>query len=120
MWQNVQRYQENLEKYPEIFADLFEEPKGLPPKREFHHAIPLLPGAKPVNVRQHIYTPEQKDEIERQISKMLPTGITQPSTNPFPSPLLLVAEKDLSWRLRTNFGHLNAITVKNKNFQFLQ
>jgi hypothetical protein len=52
----------------------------------------------------YIYNPEQKDEIQRQIAKMLATGITQPSTNPFPSHLLLVAKKDLSWRLRTNFG----------------
>lgn len=31
------------------FSTLFGEPKGLPPKRAFDHAIPLLPGAQPVS-----------------------------------------------------------------------
>ena len=102
--------QEKLERCPpemqdliDQFAELFEEPKGLPPKREFDHAIPLIPGAQPVNVRQYRYNPEQKDEIERQIAEMLENGIIQPSSSPFSSPLLLVAKKDLSWRLCTDF-----------------
>ena len=78
------------------FEALFEEPKGLPPKREFDHAIPLLPGAQSVNVRPYRYNPEQKDEIERQISEMLANGIIQPGSSPFSSPFLLVIKKDLT------------------------
>lgn len=33
------------------FEILFEEPSELPPQRQFDHSIPLLPGAKPVNLR---------------------------------------------------------------------
>lgn len=33
------------------FSDIFVEPKGLPPQRQFDHTIPLLPRAQPVNVR---------------------------------------------------------------------
>lgn len=39
------------------FATVFEEPKGLPPQRQFDHAIPLLPGAQPVNLRPYRYNP---------------------------------------------------------------
>ena len=53
------------------FGHLFEEPKGLPPQRSFDHTIPLLPGAKPVNVRPYRYSPAQKDEIEKQVADML-------------------------------------------------
>lgn len=50
------------------FEDLFAEPHGLPPRREFDHKITLLPGSRPVNLRPYRYNPEQKDEIERQIA----------------------------------------------------
>jgi hypothetical protein len=32
------------------FGHLFEEPQGIPPQCQFDHSIPLLPGAKPVNL----------------------------------------------------------------------
>jgi hypothetical protein len=40
-----------VEHLLEEFACLFSEPKGLPPKRIFYHAIPLLPGAQPFRLR---------------------------------------------------------------------
>lgn len=48
------------------FHLVFEEPQGLPPHRPWDHKIPLIPGAKPVNIRPYRYTPEQKSEIEQQ------------------------------------------------------
>lgn len=96
------------------FSELFEKPKGLPPQRPFDHAIPLLPGAQPVNVRPYRYNPEQKNEIEKQVADMLANGIITPSCSPFASPVLLVAKKDFTWRLCGDYRHLNAITVKNK------
>jgi hypothetical protein len=66
------------------FTSLFDEPQGLPPQREFDHAIPLLPGAQPINIRPYRYNPDQKDEIERQIVDMLANGIIQASLVPSP------------------------------------
>jgi hypothetical protein len=95
-------------------ADLFQEPSTLPPQRPFDHAIPLVKGVLPVNVKPYRYSPTQKDEIERQVKEMLINGVIQPSSSPFASPVLLVKKKDGSWRFCVDYRHLNAITVKNK------
>lgn len=105
---------EEIEALVAEFAELFKEPEGLPPTRQFDHTIPLMPGAKPVNVRPYRYSPAQKDEIEEQVRKMLQQGIIRPSSSPFASPVLLVMKKDLTWRFCIDYRHLNAITVKNR------
>lgn len=78
----------------DIYSDLFQEPKQLPPSRPFDHHIDLLPGAPPVNIRPYKYSPAQKDEIEKQLAEMLSSGIIKHSTSPFASPVLLVKKKD--------------------------
>lgn len=75
-------------------ASLFQEPTELPPSRACDHDIPLIPGARPVNIRPYRYPPALKDEIEKQVSEMLSKGIIQPSTSLFSSPVLLVKKKD--------------------------
>lgn len=47
------------------FQSVFAVPSGLPPSRHCDHAVPLLPGASPVNIRPYRYPPVIKDEIER-------------------------------------------------------
>jgi hypothetical protein len=44
---------------------LFQEPTSLPLQRTFDHAIPLVLGVKPINLKPYRYNPTQKDEIER-------------------------------------------------------
>jgi hypothetical protein len=78
----------------EEFKAVFAPPNGLPPTRECDHTIPLVPGVVPVHVRPYRYPPAIKDEIERQVSVMLQSGIIQPSTSPFSSSVLLVKKKD--------------------------
>lgn len=45
---------------------------------------------------------------------MLNQDIVQPSSSPFASPVVLVGEKDDSWRLCVDYWDLNEQTVKNK------
>jgi hypothetical protein len=97
------------------YEDIFREPTELPPKRSCDHQITLVPGAQPVNVRPYRYAPVQKTEIERQLAEMLKNGIIKPSTSPYASPILLVKNKDGSWRFCVDYRHLNAVTVKNKH-----
>ena len=61
---------------------MFAPPSGYPPARDCDHAIPLLPGASPFLVRPYRYPLDVKDEIERQISDMLQSGIIQHSNSP--------------------------------------
>lgn len=105
---------DDIQSLIQVFASLFEEPTGLPPKRSYNHTIPLLPGAQPFRLRPYRYTPDQKNEIERQVQEMPKNGVIQHSSSPFASPILLVTKKDLTWRLCVDCWRLNAHTVKNK------
>jgi hypothetical protein len=96
------------------FQSVFLPPQGYLPPRDCEHSIPLLPGAAPVNIRPYRYPPAIKDEIERQISEMLATGMIQHSNSPFSSSVLLVKKKDGMFRFCVDFRHLNAITAKTK------
>lgn len=97
------------------FQSMFDPPTGYPPPRVCEHDIPLLLGAIPVSVRPYRYPlPPVKDEIERQVTEMLHSGIIQHSQSPFSSSVLLVKKKDGTFRFCGDFRQLNAITVKSK------
>lgn len=76
------------------FSDVFAEPISLPPRRNDDHHIPLKSYANPVNIRSYRYNVFQKNEIEKQVNKILHNGLIQPSHSPFSSSVLLVKKKD--------------------------
>jgi hypothetical protein len=96
------------------YQDVFQAPHSLPPQRFYDYHIPLLPGSAPVNSRPYKYSPQHKDEIERQVQQLLADGLITQSCSPFASPVLLVLKKDGSWRFCIDYRKINAITVKNK------
>jgi hypothetical protein len=95
-------------------GDLFAEPQGLPPVREYDHRIHLPPGTDPVAVRPYRYPQLQKDELERHCALMLAAGIIRISTSPFSATVLLVRKSDGTWRFCIDYGALNALTLKDK------
>ena len=103
-----------IQKIIDQHQSTFQEPTQLPPRRPFDHAIPLIPGAVPVQKKPHRYAPTQKDELERQIQDMLRRGVIQPSYSPYASPVILVEKKYGGWRMCVDYRYLNALTVKNK------
>nr|GEY95516.1 reverse transcriptase [Tanacetum cinerariifolium] len=76
------------------FAEVFEIPKDLPPRRSHDHQIPLMPNTPPINVRPYRYPPNQKDAIEGMVKKLMDSGVIRASQSPFSSPIVMVKKKD--------------------------
>jgi len=83
----------DITKLLQSYSDVFHDPKVLPPQRTYDHAIPLLPGAVPINSRPYHYSPLHKTEIENQVQQLLQAGLITHSHSPFASPVLLVKKR---------------------------
>ena len=53
----------DLQKFLDNHSKVFETPKGFPPIRDHDHAINLIPGSVPPNIRPYRYPYVQKSEI---------------------------------------------------------
>ena len=95
------------------FEAVFSKSKTLPPSKVYNHTIPSTPSAAPVNARPYRYSPLQKDEIERQVARMLAAGIIVHCMSPFASPVILVQKKDCSLRFCVDYRRLNELTIIN-------
>ena len=103
-----------LEELLKEYADIFKEPKALPPHRSHDHRITLKDGTSPINVRPYKYPSLQKDIIEQTIKEMLEAGVVRPSQSPYSSPIVLVKKQDRTWRLYVDYRQLNKHTVLDK------
>lgn len=52
------------------YAQVFSEPKGLPPNKEVDHCIPMKAGIDPVTICPYWYPYLQKIEIEKVIDML--------------------------------------------------
>ena len=69
--------------------------------------------AAPIKQRPYRTTPENKQEIDRQVSDMLQRGIIQESVSPWSSPVVLVKKKNGEMRFCIDFRRINKITKKD-------
>lgn len=95
------------------YAEIFEEPVGLPPSRGIEHQILLKVGSIPKHQYPYRTYYSHKDEIEKIVQDMLKYGIIQHSKSPFASPMILVKKKDNTWRMCVDYRYLNSLTVKH-------
>lgn len=72
--------------------------------------------AAPIHVKSYRFPEVHKDEVEKQINKMLNQNIIRPSTSPWSAPVWVVPKKlDASgkqkWRIVIDYRRLNDVTV---------
>jgi len=108
----------SIENILKEFSDVFRlKGDDLTFTNVLEHEIKTDLGKPPINIRQYRLPEAHKEEIRRQVDKMLNDGIITPSKSPWNSPIILVPKKagpdgQKKWRLVVDFRKLNDITVK--------
>ena len=97
-----QRYevQKFLEEYKAIVGD--GKPATLSPKRLFSHQIDLILGTTLPKKASYKMTPQQNEEIAKQIQELLDQGLIRRSISPCVVPTVLAPKKRETWRLCTD------------------
>ncbi|MDW3502761.1 hypothetical protein NQ272_26730, partial [Escherichia coli] len=82
------KQQADLQKVVSEYDILFQEPKGLPPKKEIVHNINLQQDAPLPNMGMYRLSTLDNVEIKKQVQELLEKGFIRPSTSPCGSPIV--------------------------------
>lgn len=96
----------------EAEAAVWETTEGLS-ERSYQAEIDLLPGAQPRMMRSYRLTPKERDELVKQITKMIEKGWIRPSSSSWGAPVLFAPKSDGGLRMCIDYRMLNAATVRN-------
>jgi hypothetical protein len=102
--------QELLEEFADIVVD--ELPRSLPPMRNVSHHIDLIPGAIFPNKAAYRLTPQENEEVKRQVQELLDKGLVRETLSPCVVPIVLSPKKDGGWRMCTDSRAINKITIR--------
>jgi hypothetical protein len=84
-----------LQEYADVFPS--DVPVGLPPLQGIEHQIDFITGASLPNRAPYRTNPEETNEIQCQVQKLLDKGHVCESLSPCVVPVILVPKKDGSW-----------------------
>ena len=104
--------QADIEKIVLEYDVLFQEPQGLPPKKEIVHDIILQQDVPLPNIGMYRLSALENAEIKKHVQEFLEKGFIRSSTSPCGSPIVLVRKKDGSWRICIDYRVLNKIKIK--------
>jgi hypothetical protein len=105
---------EEIQKLLEEFVDIVvdELPRSLPPIRSISHHIDLIPGASLPNKAAYRLTPQENEEVKRQVQDLMDKGLVRESLSPCVVPTVLSPKKDGGWRMCTDSREINKITIR--------
>lgn len=85
-----------LERYKGIVGE--RKPETLPPFRDVNHCIDLIPGSTFPNKSAYKLTPNQNEELARQVHELLEKEFIRKSISPCAVPIVLAPKKEGTWR----------------------
>jgi hypothetical protein len=114
---NEQGEVEGLEDLPVVrsFLDVFpEELLGLLPKGELEFSTDLKSRTEPITRTPYRMSTPELQELKMKLKELLDLGLIRPSVSPWGASIIFIRKKDRSWRLFTDYRHLNKVTIKNQ------
>ena len=81
------------------YSDVFEEVRGLPPRREIDFCIYLVNNSKPVALPVCHMAPRERRELSKQVRELLEKGFTRQSISEWGAPVVFATNADGSLRL---------------------
>lgn len=101
---------ELLERYKGIVVG--SKLETLPPFRDVSHCIDLTPSSTFPNKATYKLTPDQNEELARQVHELLEKGFIRKSISPCVVPAKLAPKKEGTWRLCMDSRAINKITIR--------
>ncbi|GBG60334.1 hypothetical protein CBR_g4290 [Chara braunii] len=101
-----------IQQVVDQYADLMQEPFGLPNRPTKHH-IELLPGAVPPTGRIYRMSLAELEELRKQLETLTSKGWIRPNTSEFGAPVLFVPKGNDEFRMCIDYRGLNKITRKS-------
>jgi hypothetical protein len=99
-----------LEEFDDIVVD--ELPCSFPPIRSISHHIDLIRGASLPNKEAYRLTPQENEEVKREVQDLMDKGFIQERLSPCIVPTVLSPKKDGGWRMCTDLREINNITIR--------
>jgi hypothetical protein len=99
-----------LENFSDIVVD--ELSRSLPPIRIINHHIELVPGEIFLNKEVYRLTPQENEEVRRQVQDLMDKGLVREIWSPCTVPTVLSLNKDGGWRMCTESRSIKKITIR--------
>ena len=74
-------------------------PNEFPPRRNTSHQIDFIPGDSLPNKAAYRLTPQENEEVRKQVQGLMDKGLVQKSLSPCAVPAVLTRKKDGEWRM---------------------
>lgn len=101
-----------------MYADVFALPNDRMTVNNFYEQKLRTRDEQPIYIKNYRHPQTQKEEINKQVSKLLDNKLIEPSVSSYNSPLILVPKKSQDgtkkWRMCVDYRMLNKHLIADK------